>query len=26
MDWMHIAAVVLLIILGVVIYKNKTKE
>jgi len=23
MDWMHIAAVALLVILGVVIYKNK---
>lgn len=26
MDWLHIAAVVVLVILGVIIYRNKSRE
>jgi len=26
MDWMHIAAVVVIVILGVMIYRSKTQE
>jgi hypothetical protein len=26
MDWLHIAAVVVLVIIGIIIYRNKTRE